>query len=329
MRKIILLAFILPLSAEARFQIPDFVKVGSGSGETVILEMDPATMALSKKMAEAMKNPELRKDLQLKALPGQPLPYDSRFGFSEEDYKKLQGGLKNLKIKTTGQFVPLVIEKAGSSLIMKTPACSLLKEGAKVDLTGGNMTLPGRDAIAPSYFQNRTTPISPADGFQWSSGIVSISVVYRISTRNCILSCDVLDKMRRESVMVQYNCKPESLGQSSLPPPSIVPVAAPSLPAVPTRPEPPLGGSPATSCRSSLSRYPYVPPSMLTLCKQASSFSARAIDEYTTIYKGGMSQDLLEALLKVNSQERLDCALQIARKFDGSMTTQYFNETCL
>ena len=323
MKKIVLIAALFPFSSWAKFQIPDFVKSSTAPGQVVTLGVDPKVAPLMKKFAEAMKNPELMRDLRAKMKPGEPMPYDKRFGISEADYQILQGGLKNMKISNTGTTTPLTIEKTGGILTVKTPACSLLKDGAKVDLATGSMTLPGRDAIAPSYFMNRTTPIAPADGYQWSSGKTSISVVYRMATRNCILSCDVLDPSHRESAMVQYDCKPASLFKSSLENPVAPAKVAASAPAAT------LGTSPATSCRASLNRYPQVPPSMMTMCKRANPHSARVVDEYTKIYSGSLSEDLLEALLQVDTQDRSDCAIQIARKFDGSMTTQYFKETCL
>lgn len=88
------------------------------------------------------------------------------------------------------------------------------------------------------------------------------------------------------------------------------------------------GESPASSCRSSLNRYPKVAPAMMTMCRNANRYSAQVMDAYTSIYRGGMSKGLMDVILQINSQERATCANQVANKFRGSMTAKYLMETC-
>jgi hypothetical protein len=87
--------------------------------------------------------------------------------------------------------------------------------------------------------------------------------------------------------------------------------------------------TPGQTCRNSLMRYGSVPVSMFEKCKKANEYSAQAIDTYTQIYTGSMGQDMLVTLLKINDQDELECAISIAQKYDGSMTSKFLKRTCL
>jgi hypothetical protein len=91
----------------------------------------------------------------------------------------------------------------------------------------------------------------------------------------------------------------------------------------------PVMNQPAEACKTFLHRYSYVPKDDLDACEQANGYSARAMDVYTKIYSGTISNDMVFAILRVDNQEKLDCLVQIAKTFSGSMYADYMKKACL
>ncbi|MGZ3670765.1 MAG: hypothetical protein ACXWP1_03065 [Bdellovibrionota bacterium] len=366
------LALFLPRGAEARYSFSDLLKEGKYNAEEMTLGLAPELNPLFTKYSAALKNPAVMRDIMPKLKPGQPMPYDSRFGITEAEYARLLDGIKAMKVIPTGQKVELVIESSGDSITVRTEACSLLKKGGKFDKTSGLLSLSGYDILKPSYFENHgpDSPLAPFDGNEWKlpptnpPQRLEITVGRRTKENFCFIDCLLMNpsKGAHEDVLLRYDCvngpaptapaAPTATVTASAPSGDSVladfdkfakadqsPAAAPPVAQAAPPPPPPLAaevkvperatGSPAVVCRSALSRYPYVTPSLYTKCKGANEHSAHVMNVYTYIYKGGMGGPLIEDILKVTTKEQEDCAVQIAKQYAGSMTTKYFEETCL
>jgi hypothetical protein len=381
---LVLLAMVQSSPASARYQLAELLKPGTHSADLMTLGLDPSLKGTYDKFAAALKDPAIMKDLAGKLKPGQPMPYDARFGFSEAEYKRFQEGLNKMQLIATGKKANLVIEHAGDTIIVKSDACSLLKGGAKFDKSMSTLSLAGHGAMKGNYFENRSTPLAPLDGFSFQEiketpfSKVSLTAGRRVGENYCLIDCDVSSAAGREAALLRYDCvsaaaapvsTAASVSNTAAPAPASpaenalaeldriakakevapAPVAAPpaekknivSLPVVQGAPPPAhdpnkvkvpvraTGKSPASVCRAALSRYPVVSPSMYARCKDANEFSSHAVNVYTYIYKGGMADSLLVALLRINNAEKEECAIQIAKQYAGTMTTKYLEDTCL
>jgi hypothetical protein len=197
---------------------------------------------------------------------------------------------------------------------------------------------------------------------------VEIVVGRRTQENFCIVSCTYKTPPTNEDVLLRYDCVSapsataapsvtavpapatptggvdvlagfESLAQTQTK--ADAATAAPAMRAavvVPPLPPPPSAvavpvkvtdKTPAYVCRAAWARYKYVTPSLVARCKDANQFSAHVLNVYTYLYKGGIDGTLFDAIMQVSTQDKEDCAVQIAKQYAGSMTTKYFKDTCL
>lgn len=87
--------------------------------------------------------------------------------------------------------------------------------------------------------------------------------------------------------------------------------------------------SPADICRASIMRYDFAHVEALEACQKANQYSAQAINVFSTIYNRYLGNEMLFALLKIDSQEEATCAIQIATRYNGHMSVGFFRKTCL
>jgi hypothetical protein len=288
---------------------------GRVRAEVLTLALDASLAPFVAKLDAAMKDPEIMGDVGKRTPPGAPLAYDPRFGMSEAEYKTLLEAMRNPQAQDTGKRLDVTFVNDGTDLSLQTDACSFFKAPVRIRRSGDLPLESGLVLPAKYVDTNNAPPFSPLQAYSWlvktQDKSVEVMLGRQASTGSCLLKCVVEEVGREEEAILRYPCGP---GAS---------------PAVATEESAGPSADASALCRASIRRYPRLSNSMLTACKRANSFSAKAVDLYTKIYSNYMSLELLEALLRIHDAEQEVCAEQIAKKYDGSITATYLAEACL